>query len=102
MARLIKIGERIINLDTVAFVERTQEHDTEVVTLYYHQMRRFKRPVGQVPKGTEDDPIIEHLNMNFLGADARFVWDKLCEVAETWGLPGEIEPSPGGGWPKKE
>src|SRR5258706_6991031 len=41
MPKLVKIGERIINLDTIAFVERTIEGGEEVVTLFYQPLKQW-------------------------------------------------------------
>jgi hypothetical protein len=103
MSKLIKIGERIINIDMIAFAERSERNGVEVVTLQFEQGRKFRLPVGQpLYAGTKEDPEIIPLNMDFRGSDARYIWAKLCELSETWALPGEIEPEAGKtSWPKR-
>ena len=33
------------------------------------------------------------LNFRFAGEDAKFLWKKLCKMADTWGLPSEMPDS---------
>lgn len=98
MARLIKIGDRIINLDQVKFFERKDEEGELVVDVIMEPLvttwtedevldwRQPRDPARRPRKGRDVQP----LNMAFRGADAKVVWEKLCETAEVWGLPNEM------------
>jgi hypothetical protein len=98
MPKLIKIDERIINLDTIAFVKRSKRNGVEVVTLFYERGHEFRTPTGEVVyEGTKEDPIPIPLNIRFFGPNAKYVWQKLAELAELWVLPDQ--PAVGSGWP---
>jgi len=53
----------------------------------------FESPMAQPPKPQTKRPMFETLNLNFTGADAKVVWEKLCAISEVWGLPGEMPDS---------
>ena len=95
MAHLIRIAERIINLDQLVFAQwDTHEDHKPLLSLVFIRGKRERVPVGSIPRPEDRDEIC--LNMEFHGEDAQFVWDKLNEaLEESWQLPsGDV-----GRWP---
>jgi hypothetical protein len=98
MARFVKIDNRIINLDQVKYFERKDEGGELVVNVVMEPFITTWTTASisdwQQPGGTEGPPRrgreVQPLNMAFTGADAKVVWEKLCETAEVWGLPNEM------------
>lgn len=96
MARLVKVGERIINLDQVKFFERKEEQGELVVDVIMEPLVATWMTDGifdradAVVHPPQNDREVRPLNMSFRGGDAKVFWEKLCEAAEVWGLPNEM------------
>jgi hypothetical protein len=92
VAHLVKIGERIINLDQVKFFERGNIEGELTLSIRMEALRKIHvNPVPSGPFATEgDDQESIDCNMLLSGRDAKVAWEKLCEHAEVWGLPNEM------------
>jgi hypothetical protein len=85
MPKLVKIGDRIINLDAIKYVERFDNNGQEEVQILLEPNKVWRLLEGQ--RKIEENPRMEPLNMVLYGANAKFIWEKLSEHAETWEMP---------------
>ncbi len=83
MARFVKVGERIFNLDQVKCFERKKGRGGNLVVDVFFDAGKIAPMPDDLLQGVT-------LNLRFAGADAKLVWEKLCEMSEVWGLPDEM------------
>jgi len=83
------IGDRIFNLDQIAFAQREILDGKVVVYLAFDDMTTVDVQPGQQRKGGKK-------NVTFMGNDADFVWEKLSKLADRWVLPS----GDAGHWPQ--
>ena len=84
MANLIRIGDRIINLDLVKCFERVVKRNK----LHVHLFTQKGGIVGNEELNNRP------LNFRFVGEDAKILWEKLCDMADPIGLPSEMPSDP--------